>query len=658
MFEQFYAAGFPAASLRPRGGAVSLPSAVDRVAWTSIHPDVARRCVAEAEAYLGIEWPFLSAVRYMDFRRNGDRKRYETLAFKRRHMLRCLVVAECVECNGRFIDEIINGIFCIAEESTWSSPAHGNMFRRPMEPLPDAGDVVIDLFAAATGGLLSWTAYLLRDELDAASPLIVERIEIEVRRRILDPYLMSNRYGWMGFRDDRPVNNWNPWCNSNCLTCFLLIEELAERRLAGVEKVLRSLDRFVHVYRDLYGGDGGCDEGPSYWNHAGGAFFESLELLDEATGGILVDWRDTLVGEIGRYLYRMNAAGDWFVNFADGDARTEISADLVYRYGTRIGDPRLRTLGLDAFRRNLRLESANRFYGNGDKFLGLNWYSMHRVLRTIFDWSDLSVQADKIPEGGISAKESPLVASVFLPGIQIMTGREREGSTEGFFFAVKGGHNEESHNHNDVGNFVAYLDGSPLLIDAGVGTYTARTFSADRYSIWTMQSSFHNLPDVNGYMQVAGRNRAAMNVRFEDDGRLARFGVEIAAAYPAEAGLLSWNRKVTLERDKSLISILENYEIAEPREIVLNFLTQREVRTIDKSEKSRGFTLLGSEAFPNNALLSFEGPGIENCSLEIESIQIDDARLVLVWGSIIRRLRIRIQAPQVSGIIQSSIRRD
>ncbi len=90
--------------------------------------------------------------------------------------------------------------------------------------------------------------------------------------------------------------------------------------------------------------------------------------------------------------------------------------------------------------------------------------------------------------------------------------RSSEGSAEGLYLAAQGGHNAESHNHNDVGNFIVYADGEPAIIDVGVETYTAKTFSAQRYEIWTMQSAYHNLPTVNGVMQGAGRQFEARDV--------------------------------------------------------------------------------------------------------------------------------------------------
>lgn len=86
----------------------------------------------------------------------------------------------------------------------------------------------------------------------------------------------------------------------------------------------------------------------------------------------------------------------------------------------------------------------------------------------------------------------------------------------GLFFAAKGGYNNESHNHNDAGTFSLYLHTTPVFIDAGVGTYTRQTFSSERYTIWTMQSNYHNLPMINGVPNHSEQNikqRTSLSIR-------------------------------------------------------------------------------------------------------------------------------------------------
>ena len=220
--------------------------------------------IANGEKYLRYAWPDLPATLFLEYAREGNRSRYEHEHFARRTALTNLIVAECVEGKGRFLDDIANGVWAICEESFWGVPAHVGA-QKAGSGLPDPAEPVVDLFAAETGESLAWTSYLLGEQLDRVSPMIRKRISHEIDRRILTPCLERDDFGWMGFSGGR-VNNWNPWCNSNWLACTLLIEPDENRRIAAVAKIVRSLDHFFDAYDD----DGGCDEGPGYWGRAGG----------------------------------------------------------------------------------------------------------------------------------------------------------------------------------------------------------------------------------------------------------------------------------------------------------------------------------------------------------------------------------------------------
>jgi len=194
---------------------------------------------------------------------------------------------------------------------------------------------------------------------------------------------------------------------------------------------------------------------------------------------------------------------------------------LIYRFGEATGDADLKAFGA-----HLVQSSA------------LAVENLGRGLPTILGYSAMRK----------AEARDPLVCDTWLPGIQVSCARVKAGSTGGFYFAAQGGHNAESHNHNDVGNFVVFLNGNPVLIDVGVETYTAKTFSSHRYEIWTMQSAFHNLPTINGVMQAAGRQYEARDVSFHSDDAGAEFLADIAAAYPKEAGVQTWKRSIRLDR--------------------------------------------------------------------------------------------------------------
>ena len=75
-----------------------------------------------------------------------------------------------------------------------------------------------------------------------------------------------------------------------------------------------------------------------------------------------------------------------------------------------------------------------------------------------------------------------------------------------------------------------------MLIDVGVETYTAKTFSGSRYDIWTMQSAFHNLPTMNGVMQKNGRDFRAKDVRYEAGDARAVFSLDIGPGLSGRGG--------------------------------------------------------------------------------------------------------------------------
>ena len=242
--------------------------------------------------------------------------------------------------KGRFLDDIADGIWAICEESFWGVPAHMGAQKRGVG-LPDVQEPIIELFSAETGALLAWTHYLFGKQIDKVHPLIRERLENEIERRLLSVYRNRQDFGWMGLNNTAPVNNWNPWIHSNLLTCALLMDADPARRAQTVHKILTSLDRFLDSYHD----DGGCDEGPGYWSRAGASLFECLDLLHSASNGSLNYFDLPLVRQIGAYIYKVHIAGDWYVNFADAPAKVKPDGSLLYRYGKATGDRDLQAFG-------------------------------------------------------------------------------------------------------------------------------------------------------------------------------------------------------------------------------------------------------------------------------------------------------------------------
>ena len=579
---------------------VKTPALSNRTAWESLPQAVRNTVIKQGEAALDCDWPVIKASDYLEFTRSGNRDIMQIPQSIRTQAVKALALAELVEGKGRFIEALMNGVWALCEQSTWVLSAHLPLQQKG-PGLPDPDDTVIDLSAGEIGALLSWVHYYFAAEFDKISPFVSEQIRRNIRSRILEPYYARTDFWWMGFSRSRKVNNWNPWVNYNVMQCILLMETDPQKRTDNIYKVMRSIDWFINDYPD----DGGCDEGPSYWSHAGGKLYEGLELLYAATGGKVAIFENEIIKNIGRYIYRAYISDPYFVNFADAGAKGGINPGLVYRYGRAIHDPIMQ--GFGAFYAQKR-DFANHAPSG----------SIETVIHDLFDAKEI-VSAHTV---------EPFVGESWLPGLQFAVARDRENSRQGFFFAAKGGHNASSHNHNDVGSFILYYNGLPALIDVGVGTYTRQTFSDERYSIWTMQSGYHNLPAINGVDQQNGVQFAARDVSYKATAQTVNFAADIAGAYPAEAAVKSWLRSYQLNRGKSFI-IRDKFTLTE-----------------NKGNTSLHFMTSCKTTLVKPGVIRLEGDGFvlemtydtSTLNAKIEAIPVDDRRLQSSWGPSLTRI--------------------
>jgi len=584
------------------------PTLSDRVGWEALPAATRATLTEEGERQLKGEWRTLPATLFLEYARVGNRSRYEGVRNTRRGRLRDLVVAECVEAKGRFLDEIVNGIWTTCEESFWGVPAHLGAQRAGVG-LPDTAEPIVDLFAAETAAQLAWTWYLLGPALDQVSKLVRPRVLAECRRRMLEPCRARDDFGWMGLGRNlnRAMNNWTPWICSNWLTTLLLLEDDPRGRAADTAKIALCLDRFLDSYHD----DGGCDEGPGYWGRAGASLYDCLELLHSASRGAIDFYSEPLIRNIGRYVVHAHIHNDWYTNFADASAKVRPSGFLVWHYGRRVGDADMQALGA-------WLTSRERARGGLSESLG-------RGLPALF-WNAGLAQ---------TPARQPLRRDAWMPGIQVMTARVTAGSPKGLYLAAQGGHNAESHNHNDVGNFMVYADGEPLLIDAGVDTYTAKTFSSRRYEIWTMQSAYHNLPTVGGVMQGAGRQFEATSVSYRSGEDSAEMTLSLARAYPKEAGIQEWMRTLRLDRRKNEVTVRDQYSLSKlPSEITLTLMSARQPKpSAGAIDYGIGRVVFDPQAF----------------RVKVEEIELEEGRLSAVWGARLWRTLLVASPPPRQG---------
>lgn len=569
------------------------PPASDRAAYDDLLSELKKRLTAAGEACLGYPYPPIYATSFMAFKRTGNRTDYEKLYFQRRYRLNSLVVAECIENSGRFLDDIINGIFALCEESGWQLPPH-NAYRRDQaqELLPDAARPVLDLFACETGAQLACIYYLLKEELDAVSPVICSRILGELNRRIVTPYL-SEHFWWMG-QGEEPMCNWTPWCTQNVLLTVFLTEPTQDIRRAVLEKAAASCDFFLKDYGD----DGCCDEGAQYFRRAGLCLDAAADLMNSVTGGAfrhLYEWQK--MKNVASYIENMHVDGAYYFNFADCSPVPGRAGVRDYLFGKHTAQP------------SLMLFAAKDFQTAQDEIYDEEIYqlSLYYRLQNAFYYREVMSYDTSAP---LSAGD------IYYPSIGLFIARSPL-----FALAVKAGDNDDNHNHNDTGSLTLYKNGKPVLADIGVESYTGKTFSAQRYEIWTMQSGYHNLPTLDGQDECAGAEYRAVDVETSFGAGSASVSMDLAHAYPPSDGGSYYCRTVLLDKIAGRVLLTDRTDF---RDVILNFIVSEKPKIEENSIK-----------LPECSM-EFSGASL----LTVETLPITDARLQTAWKSDLYRIRL------------------
>ncbi len=570
---------------------VNLPLYTDRRGWDSIMGSSKEFFIAEGEKALNHTWQRVLATDYLDYERTGMRRNMEVAFRANNDAIAALLLAELAEGQGRFLDQLINGIYVTAEMTTWSLSAH--VKHQPSKRSIQAYDFpVIDLEAGETGNLMAWTHYFMQPALDKVDPEISRRMRYELKRRILDQYLNVDTWKWDYSRKPRKgsLNNWTPWCMSNILLVSMLIEDDANRLADTLFYTMKGVD----MYLNTLNGDGACDEGPTYWDHGAGKLLDYLELISLVTNGKVSINDNEMLKLMGEYIADAYVGDDWVVNYADAYAKTNVDPHLVYRYADYVNSDYLR--GFAGYLRNNR-----------------NSPTLERdMTRTIFA---LKVH-DKLQNTKASYNHKK---SVYYPRTQFYC----MANNDGIFLSAKGGTNGERHNHNDVGNFIMWSNNIPLLIDAGKTVYTKDTFSKNRYKIWTMQSGWHNLPTINGVDQREGGAFKAKDVNCNN----THFEADIAGAYPEDAEVNRWKRSIDVKnRDIKICEIFDLKSVKAPN--LLHFLTWGDTQIVKPG-------IIRMNVLGQRCDLIYD-PKVLSAS--IEKVTIDDIELNEVWGDSISRI--------------------
>ncbi len=470
------------AAMLPERPGTPAPRPYDRAAWASLAKDPgAAKLIAEAEGLCGKPIPELPDELYLEFRRNGNRSNYEAPFFRRLHAFDLVMLAEALEWKGRFVPEIRRRLESILAEKAWTLPAHDRQLdcfegRKPLVKLFSSQRAWVVAYA------IDWFGEVLPAEL-------VARAKAECRRRILEPYLTACRdtaqVGPTGCNWFFGPANWTSVCHAGCVGLSLIISDDRRERAECIE----AAERAMPFYLDGFSDDGYCSEGAGYWNYGFGHYIALLAMVQQATGGAVKLGSDTpKAARAAAYAVNCQMEDGISPPFADGSGNIERSHLGMARKFWPDVIP-------EAYAGLTPLEGKASNYGGNPP--------CHIVAMRAFFAPSIG-QALK-PSDPQAYRLPPLTE---FEKAQVYISRPGYGKN-GMSLALKGGHNAEFNNHNDVGSYAIALDGATLAGDVGGEAYTARTFSARRYEGDVLNSFGHPVPRIGGGRQPHGRQFAA-----------------------------------------------------------------------------------------------------------------------------------------------------
>jgi hypothetical protein len=481
-----------------------------------MEPGLIDEIVSQAEGALEESPAFLPMTEYLAFRDTGDRRGYEALLHQRGWNLGALTMAHCLTGDDRYLGQIQNYLWAILEQATWVYPAHAN-------GLPDPARPSIDLNAAMTALSLTDIVQLVGDRLE---PGLLRKLRWELDVRVWTPYLERNDFHWQGASLDRGINNWTAVCTAGVLGSAIAMEMEPERLARIVDRGLRSLDEYIATF-DI---DGGSSEGPGYWDYGFGYFAIIAQLLAHRTQGRIDLFEHEQVGKIAVFPLRTQLSPGRYVTFSDCNLDVQMEPGLLELLAARLDLPALRGLGGESRR------------PRGGVY-AISWLVRDTHWRTF----------EPVPA-------APPEESTWYRGLQWMISR---GAANGLVLAIKGGHNRELHNQNDVGSLIVAVGDETILTDPGRGVYTRQYFGPERYTFLVNNSMGHSVPVVNGHLQGTGEAFAALVLAQSFDSGVDTLTLDLAAAYPPEAGAVRIVREARYQRKAGTIDLIDTFTLRE-----------------------------------------------------------------------------------------------
>ncbi len=496
----------------------------------------------EAQKLMGEEMPELTESLFAQFETTGNRLNYETVYFRRRKFLTMIGMAAIIEkrdlgqVSQRTLLALSRVVENICAEECWAVPAHLSRSH------PD-WRLCVDLFASETAQSLGELFHWLKEDLPVH---LLELIRVNVERRVLVPFFDSEQYGW-----EKSDHNWNAVCTGSIGSACIHIRGRSEETDRNLQRICDSLIYYIGGFAE----DGTCMEGCSYFTYGMSYFVNFAQELFEYSNGridlLCGDWEHFRAGEwdkrgrIAAFQSKCFFRDGRTVNFSDGSSRARFNLGLNLALKNHYPEIQLPNLSCGA---DPEYDHCYRF---------------------VFRKMDVLETERWLAEDRDSARENAGASCChILPDAQWCIANAENGVG----MACKGGHNEEAHNHNDVGHLIYEGHGTTFLEDLGAGEYIRDYFGPKRYEILCNSSRGHSVPIVNGKGQLPGRQYRCS--RFDADATRERVTVDmdISGAYGEKPG--SMLRKLNFSLLDGELEVTDCFCFSRKQEVGENLITK------------------------------------------------------------------------------------
>ena len=493
----------------------------DRKAWDRYRDTpVGKKIIARAADVARLDVPDMPPVWYLeyfttDYIKDGDSRRWREPFWKRASNLSVLVLGECLENKGRFLKKITQYLELMTTECAWTEPAHD----RPLTTF-NGTRPVIDLGVAERCNVLAYALDWLKGRIPASTR---DKVLAAMRERAFQIYL-SGGENWSG-------NNWNAVCNGCVIRAALALEPDKKIRARFVEAAERTTPYFLNGFRS----DGYCGEGLDYWNYGFSRFLPLVLDVRRVTGGKVDLGKLPRAREAMAYAYGFQLEPFVAPRFSDGMANVPSTSNLA------VG----RLIWPD-----LTSTRAEKFDPMGPNFQCLPYLA--------FDEEAVRLRA--------SSADRPFILPLrtWFPDAQLYFGRPAPAATDiPFSVCLKGGWNNDPHNHNDVGTYVLMLGGVEMVSDPGGEEYTRRTFSPRRYESKILNSYGHPVPVVAGELQKAGAKYAAQVLDTDFSEAADKVRLDLSGAYGLD-GSVKVHRTFRYDRAGRAAVVSDEFSAAAP----------------------------------------------------------------------------------------------